>query len=889
MTIVNTSARKAALPAIIATRLDEVRRREASLRLTTGLLDALALFLVVLFAALVVDWEFTLFSTSARATLTCVALGAGGIGLLLLAVVPWFKPRTLTEMAAQVDRSVPGLEERWATVTGLNESSEPETIIGSPALIDRVVAESVERNRLVDPQSIVPRQRLRKHQWLLAAAIGANLILFLIDPAETWVLLRRFCAPASPVSLTQVTAASGDLAVPRGEPVRLEATLAGRPREKADLFLRDAQGQVTSLSLPATDADGTKFGHAIEVAEAPFSYLFRAGDGETTWHDVAIYDRPRLTSVALKLQPPDYTHLPAVTNSELPTSLRAVEGSQLELGFSVDQPLDHFDLQTGSDSSKRLSPTASDPLHYVFQIKLEKTLRLTPVFVSQHGLSNLRPPTCQVIVYADRAPDVAIISPEREISLRPTDQVTIEFAARDDFGVVRAELVAFVGDHPDLENALVVPPTIENETKNSKAVTDAKAAAGETKNAPAPAGPQSKAAGANAAPAAKQASPSTSPANGPKSASDGKAEAARRRGTPPQTLVMPIPLAGQTGEKNVRGKIKLDLRQFQLKQGQQLQYMVRVYDSRSARSNGQSYGDSLKSAPSKSPASTAKSAAKQPSTAQSTAQSTPAATAEQKAAAEKRREALRQQAIANGQESKNPTTGMINPPASPTSPKGPPTKSKSDGVADAAKIDTSAARQDSQTADRKDPAGSKPSPSAANQQGSESSPAQPARASAKKETAPPEESAGRVTGAPPPKDSMTKRQLDVDSQSTASSTMKIHIDKWAGSFEGQQRRKLEILIDPVLKELDAALAKAIEELRPVSDALAQAKKPSDDFKKPFARGRHTNCTRPIAGGRPCPKIGRHALRFHRSAAGRHHRVAHFTGASRCEGGQARDS
>jgi len=92
-----------------------------------------------------------------------------------------------------------------------------------------------------------------------------------------------------------------------------------------------------------------------------------------------------------------------------------------------------------------------------------------------------------------------------------------------------------------------------------------------------------------------------------------------------------------------------------------------------------------------------------------------------------------------------------------------------------------------------------------------------------------------VTGAPRPEDAMTRRQLDVDSQSTTSSTMKIQIDKWAGSFEGQQRRKLEILIDPVLKELDAALAKAIDELRPVSDDLAQGKnlgkKPGDDFKK----------------------------------------------------------
>jgi hypothetical protein len=78
---------------------------------------------------------------------------------------------------------------------------------------------------------------------------------------------------------------------------------------------------------------------------------------------------------------------------------------------------------------------------------------------------------------------------------------------------------------------------------------------------------------------------------------------------------------------------------------------------------------------------------------------------------------------------------------------------------------------------------------------------------------------------------MARRLLDLESQSTASSTMKIHIDQWAGSFEGQQRHKLELSIDPVLKELDAVLAKAIEELHPVSDALDRGKMPGDDVKK----------------------------------------------------------
>lgn len=137
MAIVNTSARKAALPPIMAARLDDLRRRESSLRFSAGLMDALALFLAALFVALVLDWSLTLFSTSVRAVVTSVTLVAGAAGVLLLAIVPRFQRRTLAELATKVDRSVPGLEERWETVTGINAASEPEAITAIESCLTR--------------------------------------------------------------------------------------------------------------------------------------------------------------------------------------------------------------------------------------------------------------------------------------------------------------------------------------------------------------------------------------------------------------------------------------------------------------------------------------------------------------------------------------------------------------------------------------------------------------------------------------------------------------------------------------------------------------------------------------------------------------------------------
>lgn len=67
---------------------------------------------------------------------------------------------------------------------------------------------------------------------------------------------------------------------------------------------------------------------------------------------------------------------------------------------------------------------------------------------------------------------------------------------------------------------------------------------------------------------------------------------------------------------------------------------------------------------------------------------------------------------------------------------------------------------------------------------------------------------------------MTKRTLDVPSpQSAASQRRKIKIDQFAGSFEGQQRAKLEMAIEPKLEALDEKLAKAQRTSRGVLDGL----------------------------------------------------------------------
>ncbi len=71
---------------------------------------------------------------------------------------------------------------------------------------------------------------------------------------------------------------------------------------------------------------------------------------------------------------------------------------------------------------------------------------------------------------------------------------------------------------------------------------------------------------------------------------------------------------------------------------------------------------------------------------------------------------------------------------------------------------------------------------------------------------------------PSPSDSMQRRSLDI-AQTASSQRMRLKVDESAGTFEGQQRTKLEMAISPELESLDSVLEKVQKTARGVLDDL----------------------------------------------------------------------
>ncbi len=431
------------VPAALVGRLRAVRRRDTWMRLAEGVVLTAAVLVGAMTLAVAFDWLVVLFDVRWRTLLTAIALAFALVVFVRFCVVPLLIRRRLSETALEVDRAVPALEERWTTVTQLAESHDPPAIRGADGLIGQVRLEAVRlSDRVVASRVVTPRTLRRRGLELLAACVPVAAALA-IAPRTTSTLLARFWMPTHAITLTRITAPAGDCVVPRGEPLKLRGELAGVIPSKAILQMRRG-GEAEAMTLVPVGADRPMVEYALSAVQEPFSYRFRANDGQTPWYQVGIEERPSLSGILFRITPPAYSKLVVDQRNEIPSRVRALKGSRLEIALQASKPLERLVLDLGNQQSWRLPMTAGE--WYRLDRTLEESVAFTVRLLDRHGLENLAPPSCRIVVYEDQPPHVRITSPADEIALRPDDKAEIEFKARDDLGVAAAQLMVTVGE-----------------------------------------------------------------------------------------------------------------------------------------------------------------------------------------------------------------------------------------------------------------------------------------------------------------------------------------------------------------------------------------------------------------------------------------------------------
>ena len=743
-----------AIPEQVEVKLQQVRAVRHRMRLSQAMIATVLTLLLAMAAAMLIDWEFTLFDTFWRSVLTGSALTVSSVTLLSTMFLHVLRKRELSQIAGEVDESVPQLEERWSTVAELAAAPLDQQRRIHTGMLNRLTEEAASLEPRVVADDVVSKKNLKRLCVALGSVVVVILVAFMLDWRQTSVLMMRFWAPTSNISVTQLTVSAENQVAARGEPVTVKARMDGRPVDEAMLFMKaDAGGPEEQIVLRPSGTDSKEFAHRIRAAETSLLYRLRAGDGQTEWQSVAVADRPDIAEVRFRIVPPAYTGKEAVEVGELPEKISTVEDSQLEVFLRPRDPVRHVVFRCDDD---RMFPlTSADGRWYQFTTTLTEDLKLAAVLTESHGLENKHPPVCRITVYPDKAPSVTIISPTEEMAARPDDEIEIQYSAEDDLGISRIELVIYSDDVLD--------------------------------------------------------------------------------GSLQEEHVIEVPLDDKKGQTLVEGVIPLDLKPFQLADGESLNYAVRVYDTHQAIATTSAPESQL---PTEQPADDRPKTDTPQTGSEPAASSTPVLSdpGQEKLPATQGDSPLTAQPSSGKAPPDRPTAETQTVPKSPSArPKHSPELSKKANSnagtgAKARQTDRSsatsatgqsqAASADNQSASPQQPdkqptqTSTRPPQSNDSQSQAEgASRSQGASASGK-----PKKDSSEQTGAPPPADNMTRRVLDIP-QAGSSGVMKLKIDKWSGSFAGQQRQKLEMMIAPALEKIDQYLKTAEQHLRETLDDL----------------------------------------------------------------------
>ncbi len=436
-------------------KLDRLHGVRRSYRLIDTIAWSAALLIFTTAIALALDAAIGWWSKPIRSLVSATVITTAAAALII-GLRRILSPRRDMELARIADSHTPSLEERLQTVMSTSHDIRSDLASSrggfDPIMFDLVASETETLVNDLKPEEAA-RERSLRWPCLIATLgiIGCMLVTTQVG-SDIRVLAKRLLAPTADITRHQLQGIPGDQVIASDETWELQLTASGPPiatvgvervidrKPKSKAPASDAPLTVhESVTLSPTRGTDNQFQYRQRRASDSFRYRLTAGDLRTPWHSVIVADRPRITSVALKITPPAYAHLKPTSHRRLPNRLTVIEGSTIEVTVTgagnVDQAMLLIDGQ-----SPRVMWSDNGRIFRVSMV-VDSEIVLSPQLLEPHGLTNLRSPNCRILTRRDLPPTVRIKTPRPEQKVRPNDTVTLTFQAKDDVGLAKARLV----------------------------------------------------------------------------------------------------------------------------------------------------------------------------------------------------------------------------------------------------------------------------------------------------------------------------------------------------------------------------------------------------------------------------------------------------------------
>ena len=435
--------RRASVPTDLLGIIAEVRRRWRLKLALRGVVRILAILLVFfLVAATLMQWDrFSPVSIVMARVLLALTLLAS---IWYLLIRPLRRQVTDEQVALYLEEHEPTLQ---ATLLSAVESHRTGNSSESEALVKRVIEQALEVCARLNAAHRVEMRPLQRNAVALGAVALVTLLAIAVGPAFLRHALSAMLRVASvqAASPYRIEVTPGNVTVPKGADQTITASLVGFASEDVVLMIRRTPtGEFEPLPLVRND-DG-KYEGAVFDVNAPTWYQVVADGVQSQVHTLQVVDVPYVQRLEIEYHFPAYTGLEP-QKIEDGGDIAVLRGTEVRLrifptmktsaGRVTLNEKDNIDLAAQPDGSLTASFKADRDGSYRVDLK------------APSGEMAVASPQYTVDVLDDQAPSVSFNRPGRDTSASSIEEVFVEAAAEDDFGIRNLELVYSVNGGPE--------------------------------------------------------------------------------------------------------------------------------------------------------------------------------------------------------------------------------------------------------------------------------------------------------------------------------------------------------------------------------------------------------------------------------------------------------